>query len=421
MREYIITEEFKGKLQVGDSFEFDKVRCLFHYDVYSNKTIKGEFILEDIQAFDLHDSSKRIDKLIYKDDDGREIHADYSGSSIEHKYNSRRTVIKFDVKEYGQFLKCSDKVSKKLNVTFNIPYVSAFSRDLRTSWGFDDSFIVRFVDKPITINCENISIIFDETASLVDNNDEPDYLFNRCISPKIEIDLNENEELFVVLNKLEDFMYDVSLVISLFVHHRIHWFAYHAQTLDENGRLVIDNHFKTKKKLSGDDYVTKVKDEFKKFFTGENLALAINRFRDLSVEEKEAFTRIAYGYLSIENMDILEPEFITAYSELEAISKLIVKPYQNTKPEELIKSAMSVHSISLSDFNFIKSPKKSDKFEWLATDYRNYLIHSNNDKFDLNEIIPEYNKIMVLLRKLIFAYLEPSLKDIPYPSKEYLL
>ena len=119
MREFIKTEEFRGKLKLGDKFKFDNVRCVFEYDVYSNETMKGKFIIEDDQRFDFFHHFPTDDLLTYTDKDGREIHADYNGSSMEHKYNSHRIVIKFTVKEYGQLLKYSNKANKNLFISFD--------------------------------------------------------------------------------------------------------------------------------------------------------------------------------------------------------------------------------------------------------------------------------------------------------------
>jgi len=149
-----------------------------------------------------------------------------------------------------------------------------------------------------------------------------------------------------------------------------------------------------------------------------NLASLFGNYR--LIDKKEDFLeRILYSYISIGEQSLFESTFLSAFSTLEGISKLIVNPTNNISSEDLIKQAIIISGIDLkeNEFEISKSRLKKDdsKLEWLITEYRNYRIHFNQEEFDTSVIASELKKIMKLTRMLIFYYVEPGLINWPEP------
>jgi hypothetical protein len=203
---------------------------------------------------------------------------------------------------------------------------------------------------------------------------EPDSILCKELFIKIEKELKFYETKIEIINELEKYIDDIMLVISFIINHRVASYGYYIQFQDENGKNTETIEFKNNKKLIGNEFLEDISNmEFLDFFKEHNLSNLINSFILKCNEEGEQIKRIFYSYITVNEIKIFQPKFLSAYFLLEAISKLIVKPQSNTSNEKLIKSASELSNVDLNKYNFKISRhrlrKSNSENEWEITEY----------------------------------------------------
>jgi hypothetical protein len=416
MREFIKTYEFTGKLIIEDIFEQENVRCIYKDDYYSNKLMKGHF---EIDALSIDVLSNVTNKnFIFSDKSGRTLEGEITGTRYEFEYNDKKYILFSYIKEYTQQLLWNDNKPEKVKITYNIPYIDIFNRDIRSSHGFDESYIFRFTTPKKVLKLIDGAIIFDDWVNRL-KYEKPDFIFNRQLFIIIEKNINDYDKKIDILNQTELTLEDMLVLLSFVLNHRFSFYFYKAEYFDNEGKLTETFERKEKNWVTGEEFLNERNlGDFEKYFTMDNLSFLINKFFDKK-NEIEGIKKLLYMYLTIKEINIFEPQFLLGYFLLEGISKLIINPNSFNNCEKLIKDAASKYSIDINSYNLKISHKrliKSDsKYGWEITEYRNNLTHFNEEEFNFSDMIDEFVKMKKLARKLILCYIEPSLSDWPEP------
>lgn len=419
MREFIKTTEFTGKLKVEDKFEFEQVRCIYEDDYYSNKLMKGDFEVGDLSA-DFLNKFKPGLNFIFVDNSGREIKGTLNGFSLKTEFNEKKNILHFNADDYIQWLSMSENKSNKVKIRYSLPYISAFSRFIKFSYGFDENYIFKFISPNYKLTLDLDDIVFDDYVYLLKYK-EPDSIFKRELFIEIEKKIDNYETRIDSLNQLENKIDEMLIVISFILNHRVSSYGYKADFFGDDDKLTEILELKDSKKNIGAEFlINKRKSEFDSYFIEENLNNVINSFFLKNKDDNGQIKGLLYSFITVSEIKVFQPMFLAAYFVLEGISKLIVKPEKNTESETLIKDAINKIGIDFNKVDFKLSRnrlrKSNSKLEWEISEYRDNLTHFNNISFDGKEMWVEYKKIMRLNRKLILSYIEPSLSDWSYPT-----
>jgi len=368
----------------------------------------------------LNEVSEGLKDFIFEDEDGRTIKGKITGYSLKSEYNSRNNFLHFNTDDYTQWLLWSKNKPVKIKIRYSIPYLSLFNRHIQFSYGFYDDYIFKFGKPKFKLKLEFCNLEFDDWVYAREYK-KPDSILCKEMFIEINLELIDYEKRIALLNELEKFIDDVILVISFIINHRFTSYAYYAQFQDENGKNTETIAYKNNNKILGNEFLKDIRNrKFLNLFKEENLSQLINTFFLRSKDDYGQIKRIFYSYITVNEIKIFEPQFLSAYFLLEAISKLIVKPQNNTNSEELIRYAAEIMNVNLNKYEFKISRnrliKSTSENEWEITEYRNNLTHFNNLEFNHHEIYEEYKKIMKLCRKLILSYIEPSLSDWGTPE-----
>lgn len=400
MREFITTIETSGKLKI-EGFEEIEAICIFKDDFYSVKLKKGTFEL--FADSDIINQFEPWKKFIFNGKCGRTIEGVITGFNNYIELNLRKIKLNYIANEITKWIKYSDKIEHSIKLQFNIPYVSLLGRQIKNSYGFYSDYILKFISDPFKLLVNGIEITFNEKISIIkDELKSPNCIFSREIYPTVEIKLNKCSIIDTV-NKVEFLISDIFLIISFLLNHRITSFGYNCEIFDNDGILVDTLNYKNYNISDCEDFfINETNFKFKNDFTINTVNKFTNNF--ISSKEKVSISRIINSYLSINETRIFEPKFNTSYFLLEAISKLIIKPSGKIKAEKLILKAFEKSEIDNSEINFEPS-QNSKKVNWLITEYRNNLAHSNNFECDEGIIYDEFSKIVKLSRCLIIWYL----------------
>ena len=416
MRQSIKTFEFTGKLEIDGKFFKDNVRCVYRDDYYSNKTMEGEFYVDYLSAEFLN-SFKGNSKFVFEDKSNRVLKGVIYGFNLVTEYNERRDILNFNVDDYLQRMIVSDKKPKVLEIIFHVPYVSLFSREIKYSFDLDESYLFKYKEPSKKFCINNICVEFVDKSYLL-KDIPPNSKFVREIFPKIKITNFEYSNIKETLDYYKKFIKDLFVTVSFILNKRVFSFGFDASLLDEDGKLT--EFINSKHKYSyGDEFLkTNINQDFESYFSMSNLSLLLTFYRNLC-KNNDLLERIIFSYISINELSLFEARFKSAFSTLEGISKLIVKPKVNISSEQLIKEAFKSASIEMKEgnFEFSESRKNNEscKLEWLISEYRNYLTHFNDQVFDMKIIGKEFGKIMKLTRRLIFYYMSPDLVYWPEP------
>ncbi|MEO8664637.1 MAG: hypothetical protein ABI462_03995 [Ignavibacteria bacterium] len=413
MREYIVTKEFNGKLEFED-FSIENVRCIYEDDYYSNRIMKGRFILkEDQRSISLMNEPFRT--FLFSDINGRVLKGQLNGSSLENEYNSHWQELSFDADEYSQRLRWSENKFERIKLRFHIPYIKDLSRHLKFSHDFYPEWLFRFDSIPFKIKINDHEFVFDERVYCYKHK-EPDNILARELFIKVQFTYG-NQEIVEILEKYESIVEDIMLIVSFVFNHRMRSYSYYAELLDEKEKLVETIEFKESNKLCGEDYLKKSNEEFRKFLNSDNLSKLIQHFIDKNSDDKKNITSLINKFITIGETEIFEPKFVSAYFLLEAISKFIVS--ENIGGESLIKRAVEISKVEMEIFKISHKREEipNSKCEWEITEYRNYLTHFNyQDEYDGQLMYEEYEKVLKLNRKMLLWIIYPDLSDWPLPK-----
>lgn len=325
-------------------------------------------------------------------------------------------MLSFEANIFTQWIILENKRPVKVKLKYSIPYINVFSRGVRFSHGFDDDYIFKFVSPKFMLDLNFGTIIFDDWVYAV-KLQEPDSKFTRELFIEIETEVSNYEDRNNLLNNCEDKIKDICMMISFIINHRFSLYGWNASFLDPEGKLTETINHKIGNIGIGDEFLEeRVNDNFKKYLTEKNLSLIINKYFAITANSK-LFNKIIFSFINIGEIETFEPMFLSAYSLLEGISKVIVNPVKRVSSETLIKKAAEMANVDTGfSLSHKRTLKSSSRLEWEISEYRNYLTHFNEVEFDNHTIFEEYQKIMKLARKLIIFYIEPSLMDWPFPK-----
>jgi len=416
MREFIKTYEYIGNLQIED-FKFDNIRCVYADDLYSNKLMKGEFIVEDISK-EVFDILGKRPKFTFEDVSGRVLKGEITGFKTGSEYFQKINEIKFKVEIFSHVVVWDDRELKSLKIDFGLPYIEDFSRHIVYSFLLYDEYIFKFNDEPKFIKINNVSIEIFENVYVYEYK-EPDSIFTRELKLRIKQNINEGDSEADLLSFFVKLVNEISIVMSVLFNHRIYICDYYAEYFDENKKLLKTIKVKDSQKTSSDDLLKRANHYFSEYLNDENLSSLMLQFNKIDDNIKQDYENLVYKYLTIDETKIFEAKFLSCYVFLESFSKYIAKPTVRTKSEVLIKSAFNIAKIDYSGLQLSRHRQNNmnSANEWEITEYRDELIHFNGVEFDQSKMFIEFCEMMKLSRKLLLWFIVPELTDWPYPSK----
>lgn len=419
MRKNIENFEITGSLEIEGYKTFDKIICIYSDDCYSNHPNDCMFKFDYISA-ELHNTlNPPYPNFKFIGNDYKIITGKCNGFSTHTNYEERKNYVLGQIDEIYSEVVYSEKKPNEYLAVFNVPYISLLSREVEYNFVKDENWIIKYTSPPISFKVANKEIKIDESIKLI-KYEKPDSIFNRQVKIYIKSKIDKYEINEIRRNLLE-FMDIFVASVSLILFHRINWFQYYIYVNDENDKGVGVFYQKLYHRSTGEDYLKEISDKkiLNKYLTKDNLRLIISNMLEFNKNKRKELLRIFYSYITINEITRFEPKFLEAYFTLVAISKHIVKPDQNTNEVQLIKDAIDITKIKLSEIDFATSMskrKKDDvKAEWLIYEYRNNLVHFNNFEFNNDEIYKEYEKIVKLIRRLIFFSIDSSLRDFTVP------
>lgn len=246
---------------------------------------------------------------------------------------------------------------------------------------------------------------------------------NHRIYPKIELNVNENIDSIELLKGLELLIKDLMMIISFLIFHRVSPFGYLAKFFDNKGNLTEEITYKSSEIECGDEYI--IDDhtsKFTKYFTGENISLLLNSFSNKTINEQKELKKLIFGFVSLSEKITFEYLFLKSFIVLESFCKFIKLKNKIDIPKSNKGYTQSLIEIVLGENGLeteIEKFKRSNDGIWIITTYRNDLVHFNNVEFDNELIIQEYQKLMLLNRRLILRYIASNLELFPYPKYKY--
>jgi len=335
----------------------------------------------------------------------------------------------FRLDHYQQHWRFIDFKINSLLIKYKIPFAYLLGRGIKSSFGFDDNYIIKFQKPIFTITVNSVDIKFDEYVYFPSYK-KPDDICRRDIIPTIHVPYKSRKIFIATLNKYEKLMDDVMLIISFIFYHKIDWYGYRADLWDKKDKLHEFLEYKDYNKDIGDDYLFEDKYcEFENYFKGEIVSDLISKYLLKSISKRNKIKNFINELLLIKKNVIYKSRFISSLFLLEAISKHFVEEHKinydwkdKSKYQERIKAVIKYLKIPYKEVNFVYSntKTKSGTKLWIITDYRNQIAHSDiKDNFSLQKSVKEYIKVMELIRKLIFVSIEPEHKDIPYPENKF--
>lgn len=129
--------------------------------------------------------------------------------------------------------------------------------------------------------------------------------------------------------------------ISFIINHKVNWYSYNAYGYDETGNFTETLYYKCSKYDSGSALNVKEKHNFYQHFKSKSLTEITNNYIKLNETEKLKLNRIINSFLTIKSLTYFEAKFITAFSALEGICKLIKEKknlkYDGRKTNEFIE------------------------------------------------------------------------------------
>lgn len=402
MREYIERGEYKGQLKVED--ESMDVVCIYEDDYYSNTKMNGEFRISS--CFTSDELSRFIGKPFeFRSDAGQEIKGKISWSTHNFGINQdARSILKFKAESFYHHIKYNEKDFETAEIIYQIPYIKPFARDIYSP---TDDCILQFTSKPTIFTIDKDDLMIDERIYLTEYQ-APDSVLRRETQVIFKKEQITNSDFKELLEKSFEKINEVLLMLSFVLEHRISSFGYHARFFSE-GQLVQTIDYKESGRECGEDLLKSLSN--KNDFKNEIIEKFIQSY--LKHEQKNNIKRIIFRYLMTLETPIFEAKFLSSYSLLEGISKIVVNSSERRGPEELIKSAAEKSNV---DLDFIER-KNSKKLKWYITEYRNYLMHFNDNlPIVWDELIKEYGKIIELSRKLILYKIASELPYISRPT-----
>lgn len=413
--EKIINHETHGYLSIKDTLEKLAVRCTFQEDEYSNRKMKGTFHF-DVLPKEFPKMMNLLNKEFeYDGDNGFFLSGKMTGHNYSFQINNKKLELHFKINELEQWIGYSDNKPAKMDVFLDIPYLNLFDRGNVFGKG---KTILEFYKPTINIHCKPYKLKFSTTLKRQDG-DPSQIQLNKFIKCSIMCDLT-GKPIKTKLTEIEEFADCVFHCISFIIYHKVNWYSYNAYGYDETGKFTETLYYKCSKYDSGTALNVKEKHDFYQHFKSKTLTEISNNYMKLTGTEKLKLNKIINSFLTIKSLSYFEAKFITAFSALEGICKLIKEKknitYNGKKTNEFIELILNKTGLK-QDF---KLTEDSKSMNWLITDYRNDLIHYNTvNSYDIPTLAEEFQKIMVISRKLIFWYICKKHTNFPFPGNVY--
>lgn len=409
MRKHIVNEKIRGTLRFVDGPEFENVNGEISYDVYSNKGMQGEIFIDSSAAL-LRSDPFSSNQIVFRSA-GMELFGNWK--SVPFLVISGNVAFSIDSLSQRQII--NSDIPCRMEVRFLIPYIAPLARDLKSSFGFYEEYIVKFNSEELKFRVNDTEVIMREYANLVAY-EQPDSILNRILRPVVSMKFTNEDDLIHRVHEAKMTVDDLMLIISLLLHKRFNTFGFEADLFNDRGKLIERHTYRCSQKSSGEDYTKLNYGTFRDHFSSSNISKLVNAFYCLDKESKAKFQRIVNAYLTIGELNVFEPMFRDAYFALEAVSKLILGE-SNEGTEARIVKACERLKIDIENYLFEPSTKKCKKLKWLISEYRNELTHYNFDP-DVSEadLSDEFHKMMKLLRMLLIGYLDAGLMNFPAPN-----
>lgn len=429
MKKFIENTISSGKLYLNNRLFKENAELNFKDNFYTNHLKTGSIKLDYLNAEFLNNFRVNKYKFKFTDNENRIYLGKITGFQLKSEIYTHFYYLNFKIEKYQQQCRFKKFKIHSLITTYKIPFSYLLSRGLESSFGFTDEYIIRFRKPEFSIKIDNNVINFAE-HSYFPKHKKPDRLFRRLIVPTIKEEFKIRKKIFPNLNEKERLMNDVMLIISFLFYHRMDWYGYKSELMDKNEKMHEFIEYKDYNKKMGEDYLFEDElNEFEKYFTEDILSDFIQKFRLKNRSFKKTINSFIDELISIKTKNSYKSRLIDSLFLIEAICEFITReyhiPYNSSKSyssyQEKIKSVINYFKIPYKKilFNYSNQKKKSRKL-WFITDYRNQIAHSNIRKnFSWQKTVPEYIKVMKLIRRLIIILIEPKYQDIPFPEKHF--
>lgn len=429
MREFKENIRTIGKLYLNNKLFQENVELEFEDNYYTNSDKTGKIKVNDLSADFINNLKPNKYKFRFVNSDNKSYYGKITGWQNKGEIYSNLDYLFFSLDNYQQHWRFAEFRVNSFFIKYKIPFAYLLGRNIVSSYGFDDNYIIKFRKPIFTITVNSVVIKFDEHVYFPPHK-KPDDLCCRDILPTIHVPFKSRKRFIPTLNSYEKLMDDVMLIISFIFYHKIDWYGYRADLWDKNDKMHEFLEFKDYNKSIGDDYL--FEDNFGKFekhFTGDVLSELISKYRNYSLSKKDKIKNFINELLLIKKNLIYKSRFISSLFLLEAVCEHFVKEHkiaysfkEKSKYQEKIKAVIKYLRIPLQEINFIYSntKTKSGNKLWIITDYRNQIAHSDiKSNFSLKKSVREYIKVMELIRRLIFILIEPKFQKIPYPENNF--
>lgn len=203
-----------GKLYISKKLFKEIAELEYEDDPLSNHKNKGRIKVDYLTA-DFQNNFNPGVKFEFFDKDNISYFGIITGIQNVGGIYSHSFYLLFVLTKKQQHVRYKRILSKKLLVTYSIPFCQLLSRGFKLSYGYDDSYLMKFNGKPLILKLQNIEILFEERvnfAALIKSNST----ISRSIVPTIYCDFRNRRKYIAKLNEYEGMMNDVMLVISFF-------------------------------------------------------------------------------------------------------------------------------------------------------------------------------------------------------------
>ncbi|MBK8383760.1 MAG: hypothetical protein IPL16_18080 [Ignavibacteria bacterium] len=375
MREWLENTRTDGKLYLNNKLFKNHAELEFEDNYYSNNNTEGRIKIDDLSVEFQNSFRNKKYKFEFINADNKHFFGAITGFQHTTGIYLQNYYLKFRINKFQQLVLFEKFECKKVSLfIIKIPFSYLLSRDIISSFGFDDQYIIKF-RKPI-----------------------------------LEV---------------------IMLIVSFILNHKMDWYGYKADLKNNKGRLCQFVEYKDYTKNIGDDYLFEDKQgQFEKYLTNDSLSELIKMFRQKNVTEKKKIKHFIDELILIKNKNSYKSRFIESLFLIETVCKHLIEikniPVLSGKGysmfQERIKAVLKYLQIPFSeiDFKYSNTLTKANKKLLIITDYRNQIAHSDiNKSFSWQKSSSEYIKVMKLLRRLIFILIDPKYQNIPYTEDPF--
>ncbi|MBK9334938.1 MAG: hypothetical protein IPM96_21690 [Ignavibacteria bacterium] len=287
MREYLKNVRTNGKLYLNNKLFKENAELEFKDNYYTNFLKTGKIKLDYLEAEFLNNFNRNKYKFKFTDNENRLYQGVITGYQLSREIYSNFHYLLFKLEKYQQHCRFAKFKIQSIITVYKIPFSYLLSRDIESSFGFDNKYIIRFRKPEFSIKIGNVIIDFVEHVYFL-NHEKPNKLFSRDIAPTIKEDFKLRNKFIPNLNEKEKLMTDVMLIISFLFYHKMDWYGYKSELVDKNERMHEFLEYKDYTNKMGEDYL--FEDEmrsFEKHFTSEIVSDLIQKYKLKKYSEKK--------------------------------------------------------------------------------------------------------------------------------------